>query len=144
VRWCDGEIATAPGWRDAYAQFVEGGWNALSCPVAHGGQGLPRLLSSLVEEMWNGANVAFALCPMLTRGAIDALELCGNSEQQATYLSKMVSGEWTGTMNPTEPQAGSDLASEDSIFKRPFSFPMALRTRHPTRASRSLEVAEFC
>ncbi|MBL8326974.1 MAG: acyl-CoA dehydrogenase family protein, partial [Rubrivivax sp.] len=111
ARWQDGEVATAPGWRAAYAQFVEGGWNALSCSAGHGGQGLPRLLSSLVEEMWNGANVAFALCPMLTRGAIEALELCGSAEQQAMYLPKMVSGEWTGTMNLTEPQAGSDLAA---------------------------------
>ncbi|HSV71640.1 MAG TPA: acyl-CoA dehydrogenase [Methylibium sp.] len=111
ARWQDGEVATAPGWRAAYAQFVEGGWNALSCPPGHGGQGLPRLVSALVEEMWNGANVAFALCPMLTRGAIEALELCGSAAQQAMYLPKMVSGEWTGTMNLTEPQAGSDLAA---------------------------------
>jgi alkylation response protein AidB-like acyl-CoA dehydrogenase len=111
ARWQYGEVATAPGWRDAYAQFVEGGWNALSCSTAHGGQGLPRVVSALVEEMWNGANMAFALCPMLTRGAIEALELCGSTEQQAMYLPKMVSGEWTGTMNLTEPQAGSDLAA---------------------------------
>src|SRR5690606_20605806 len=68
-------------------------------------------ISALVEEMWNGANVAFALCPMLTRGAIDVLELCGSDEQKALYLPRLVSGEWTGTMNLTEPQAGSDLSA---------------------------------
>ena len=111
ARWQDTEVFTATGWKQAYNQFVEGGWNALSCPTEHGGQGLPRLVSSLVEEMWNGANTSFALCPMLTRGAIEALELCGNDEQKATYLPKLVTGEWTGTMNLTEPQAGSDLAA---------------------------------
>ncbi len=109
--WRDGEVSTAPGWKPAYTQFADGGWNALSCHPDHGGQGLPRVLSALVEEMWNGANVAFTLCPMLTRGAIEALELCGTDTQKHTYLPKMVSGEWTGTMNLTEPQAGSDLAA---------------------------------
>ncbi|HEU0200004.1 MAG TPA: acyl-CoA dehydrogenase [Burkholderiaceae bacterium] len=111
VRWRDGDVTTAPGWRDAYAQFVAGGWNALSCDPHYGGQGLPRLLSTLVEEMWNGANVSFALCPMLTHGAIEALELRGAEMLKRTYLAKMVTGEWTGTMNLTEPQAGSDLSS---------------------------------
>ena len=107
----DGEVSTATGWRDAYRQFVDGGWNALSCDPEHGGQGVPRLVSALVEEMWNGANVSFALCPMLTRGAIEALELCGSEALKRTYLPKLVSGEWTGTMVLTEPQAGSDLAA---------------------------------
>jgi alkylation response protein AidB-like acyl-CoA dehydrogenase len=111
ARWRDGDVATAPGWRQAYAQFIEGGWNALTCDPEFGGQGLPRLVSALVEEMWNGANVAFALCPMLTRGAIEALELRGSDTLKRLYLPKMVSGEWTGTMNLTEPQAGSDLAA---------------------------------
>ena len=111
ARWDEGAVRTATGWREAYGQFSEAGWNALSCPTGHGGQGLPRLISALVEEMWNGANVAFALCPMLTRGAIEALELCGTEEQKATYLPKLISGEWTGTMNLTEPQAGSDLSA---------------------------------
>ncbi|MCG3190464.1 MAG: 3-methylmercaptopropionyl-CoA dehydrogenase [Burkholderiaceae bacterium] len=111
ARWTDGDVATAPGWSDAYARFVESGWNALSCPAEYGGQGLPRVVSALVEEMWNGANVAFALCPMLTRGAIEALELCGTPSQKAMYLPRLVSGEWTGTMNLTEPQAGSDLSA---------------------------------
>lgn len=107
----DGEVTTSPGWQSAYRQFVEGGWNALAAPVEHGGQGMPRLVSALVEEMWNGANMAFALCPMLTRGAIEALELRGSDEQKHTYLPRLVTGEWTGTMVLTEPGAGSDLAA---------------------------------
>jgi alkylation response protein AidB-like acyl-CoA dehydrogenase len=111
VRWEDTQVVTAAGWKEAYAQFVAAGWNSLSCTSEFGGQNLPRALSALVEEMWNGANMAFTLCPMLTRGAIEALELRGSHEQKSTYLPKMVSGEWTGTMNLTEPQAGSDLAA---------------------------------
>jgi acyl-CoA dehydrogenase len=111
ARWSDGAVATADGWKAAYQQFVAGGWNALSCGPEFGGQGLPRLVSALVEEMWNGANTSFALCPMLTRGAIEAIELRGTHELQQRYLPKMVDGEWTGTMNLTEPQAGSDLAA---------------------------------
>jgi alkylation response protein AidB-like acyl-CoA dehydrogenase len=111
VRWQAGQVLTAGGWKQAYERFAADGWNALSCPVEFGGQNLPRVLSALIEEMWNGANVAFALCPMLTRGAIDALELRGTVSQRDKYLPKMVSGEWTGTMNLTEPQAGSDLSA---------------------------------
>jgi acyl-CoA dehydrogenase len=111
ARLVDGEVVTATGWKDAYRQFVEGGWNALSCSPEHGGQGVPRLVSALVEEMWNSANVSFALCPMLTRGAIEALELEGSEELKRTYLPKLTSGEWTGTMVLTEPQAGSDLSA---------------------------------
>ena len=111
VRWQDGKVLTASGWKQAYERFVADGWNALSSPTEFGGQNLPRVLSALVEEMWNGANVAFALCPMLTRGASDALELRGTPAQRDMYLPKMVSGEWTGTMNLTEPQAGSDLSA---------------------------------
>jgi len=111
VRWQDGQVLTAGGWKQAYERFAADGWNALSCPLEFGGQNLPRALSALIEEMWNGANVAFALCPMLTRGAIDALELRGTEAQRELYLPRMVSGEWTGTMNLTEPQAGSDLSA---------------------------------
>jgi 3-(methylthio)propanoyl-CoA dehydrogenase len=111
VRWQEGQVHTAGGWQQAYSRFAADGWNALSCPADFGGQNLPRALSALVEEMWNGANVAFALCPMLTRGAIDALELRGSKTQREMYLPRMVSGEWTGTMNLTEPQAGSDLSA---------------------------------
>jgi 3-(methylthio)propanoyl-CoA dehydrogenase len=115
VRWSDTQVATAPGWKQAYGQYVEGGWNALACPREFGGQNLPRTLSALVEEMWNGANMAFTLCPMLTRGAIEAIHLKGSQRLKETYLPKMVSGEWTGTMNLTEPQAGSDLAAVRTV-----------------------------
>jgi alkylation response protein AidB-like acyl-CoA dehydrogenase len=111
VRWSDTEVATASGWKRAYGQFVEDGWSALACPREFGGQNLPRAVSALVEEMWNGANMAFTLCPMLTRGAIEAIHLKGSQHLKETYLPKMVSGEWSGTMNLTEPQAGSDLAA---------------------------------
>ncbi|WP_447748113.1 acyl-CoA dehydrogenase [Pseudomonas nicosulfuronedens] len=111
ARWKDGDVYTAEGWREAYGQFADNGWNALSCPPDFGGQGAPRLVSALAEEMWNAANVAFGLCPMLTRGAIEAIELRGSDELKQTWLPKLVSGEWTGTMNLTEPQAGSDLAA---------------------------------
>ncbi len=111
ARWHDGEVSTAPGWKEAYRQFTEAGWTALACDPDFGGQGLPKLLSTAVMEMWKSANMAFSLCPMLTNGAIEALMLRGNDEQKAMYLPKMVSGEWTGTMNLTEPQAGSDLAA---------------------------------
>ena len=111
AKWQDGTVHTAAGWREAYQQFVANGWNALSCEPEFGGQGLPRVVSALVEEMWNSANVSFALCPMLTRGAFEAIELRGSDELKRTYLPKMASGEWTGTMNLTEPQAGSDLAA---------------------------------
>jgi alkylation response protein AidB-like acyl-CoA dehydrogenase len=111
ARWQNGDVLTADGWREAYARFVADGWGALSCPAQFGGQNLPRALSALIEEMWNGANVAFALCPMLTRGTVDAIELRGSDPMKDTFLSKLVSGEWTGTMNLTEPQAGSDLSA---------------------------------
>jgi 3-(methylthio)propanoyl-CoA dehydrogenase len=111
ARWQDGKVLTAAGWKQAYNRFIADGWGALSCAEEIGGQNLPRVLSALTEEMWNGANMAFALCPMLTRGAIDALELRGSEALRAVYLKKMVEGTWTGTMNLTEPQAGSDLSA---------------------------------
>jgi len=111
ARLKDGEVSTPPGWREAYRQFVDGGWNALSCDPHWGGQGVPRLVSALVEEMWNGANVSFALCPMLTRGAIESLELKATEALKQAWLPKLVSGEWAGTMVLTEPQAGSDLSA---------------------------------
>ncbi len=107
----DGEVKTPEGFAGAYRQFVEGGWNGLSLPEDHGGQGLPELLGTAVHEMWNAANMSFALCPMLTAGAVEALRHHGSEAQQALYLEKLVSGEWTGTMNLTEPQAGSDLSA---------------------------------
>jgi alkylation response protein AidB-like acyl-CoA dehydrogenase len=111
ARWQEGQVLTVEGWKQAYTRFVADGWAALSCPAQFGGQNLPRVLSALIEEMWNGANIAFALCPMLTRGTVDAIELRGSQALQDTYLSKLVSGEWTGTMNLTEAQAGSDLSA---------------------------------
>jgi len=109
--WNEGNVKTATGWKDAYRQFAESGWTALACDPEYGGQGLPKLLSTSVMEMWKSANMAFSLCPMLTTGAIESLMLRGSDEQKTMYLPKMVSGEWTGTMNLTEPQAGSDLAA---------------------------------
>ncbi|CAM5181150.1 Acyl-CoA dehydrogenase OS=Castellaniella sp OX=1955812 GN=EPN31_14410 PE=3 SV=1 [Castellaniella denitrificans] len=106
-----GEVRTAPGFPDAYRRFVEGGWMALPCDPEFGGQGLPQLLGTAVGEMWKGANLAFSHVITLTHGAIDALAIAGSDELKATYLPKLVSGEWTGTMNITEPQAGSDLAA---------------------------------
>ncbi|MDX1606799.1 MAG: acyl-CoA dehydrogenase family protein, partial [Candidatus Competibacterales bacterium] len=104
-------VETSPGFPEAYRQFVEAGWNGLNGPTEHGGQGLPELLSVAAHEMWNSANLSFALCPLLTAGAIEALRQHGTPEQQRLYLSRLVSGEWTGTMNLTEPQAGSDLSA---------------------------------
>ena len=106
-----GKVRTATGFKEAYRQFSENGWNGLTKNPDHGGQGLPQLLATAIEEMWHGANMAFALCPLLTQGAIEALELCGSEALKAKFLDKMVSGVWTGTMNLTEPQAGSDLAA---------------------------------
>ena len=107
----DGTVKTPAGFRDAYWKFCENGWNGLSKSPDHGGQGLPQIVATAVEEMWHSSNMAFDLCPLLTQGAIEALELVGTEEQKARFLPKMVSGEWTGTMNLTEPQAGSDLAA---------------------------------
>ncbi|HVJ59171.1 MAG TPA: acyl-CoA dehydrogenase family protein, partial [Burkholderiaceae bacterium] len=108
--WKDGKVTTTPGFKDAFKQFGEGGWQGLQHPVDFGGQGLPKTIGAACIEMINSANVSFALCPLLTDGAIEALLTAGTPEQQQTYLPKMISGEWTGTMNLTEPQAGSDLA----------------------------------
>jgi len=106
----DGEVRTPKGFKEAYRQFVDGGWNALQFPHEFGGQGLPKLVAAPVMEMWKSANLSFSLCPLLTGGAIEALLLRGTEAQQRAYLPKMVEGAWTGTMNLTEPQAGSDLA----------------------------------
>ncbi|RCK45393.1 acyl-CoA dehydrogenase [Thalassospira profundimaris] len=111
----DGTVRTASGWKEAYAQFCEGGWQGISAPEAEGGMGLPILLGAAVAEMWQASNMAFALCPMLTAGAIEALGAHGSEDQRVLYLSRMISGEWTGTMNLTEPQAGSDLSKVRSM-----------------------------
>ena len=121
-----GDVVTAtPGFKEAYQQFVEGGWQGLQHPVDFGGQGLPKTIGAACGEMTNAANMSFALCPMLTDGAIEALLTAGSDELKQTYLPKLVSGEWTGTMNLTEPQAGSDLSlvrsraerNDDGTFK---------------------------
>ncbi len=108
--WKDGSVTTPKGFRDAYRQYVEGGWGALPFDPERGGQGLPKLVATAVEEMLTASNMSFSLCPLLTQGAIHALELCGSEELQRVFLGKMIAGAWTGTMNLTEPQAGSDLA----------------------------------
>ena len=108
--WKDGVVSTTPGFKEAYQQFAEGGWQGLQHPVDFGGQGLPKTIGAACGEIINSANLSFALCPMLTDGAIEALLTAASDELKATYLDKLVTGEWTGTMNLTEPQAGSDLS----------------------------------
>src|SRR5689334_23056505 len=111
AQWQEGfKVRTPDGFRDAYAQFREAGWTGMSIDAEHGGQGIPICVNTLVEEIWRSANHSFSLCPLLTVGAIHALEIAASAELQRAYLPKMVAGEWTGTMNLTEPQAGSDLA----------------------------------
>jgi hypothetical protein len=107
----DGVVTATPGFKEAFKQYAEAGWQGLQHPVDFGGQGLPKTIGSAVGEMQNSANLSFALCPLLTDGAIEALLTAGSPELNATYLEKLVSGQWTGTMNLTEPQAGSDLAA---------------------------------
>ncbi len=105
-----GGVTTPDGWKDAYKAFCDSGWNGLAMPVDFGGQGLPETFGIAVKEMTASANMAFSLCPMLTGGSIQAMLTCASDELKAVYLEKMITGEWTGTMNLTEPQAGSDLA----------------------------------
>lgn len=105
------EVATSKGFKKAYQQYTEGGWQGLQHPIDFGGQGLPKTIGTACNEILNSANMSFALCPLLTDGAIEALLTAGDDALKATYLEKLVSGEWSGTMNLTEPQAGSDLAA---------------------------------
>ncbi|MDA0189657.1 MAG: acyl-CoA dehydrogenase, partial [Proteobacteria bacterium] len=111
ARWHDKSVTMPKGFKEAYKLFAESGWTALQCEPEWGGQGLPKVLGAAVTEMWKSANHAFSLCPLLTTGAIEALVLSGSDKLKQTYLEKMVSGVWTGTMNLTEPNAGSDLAA---------------------------------
>jgi alkylation response protein AidB-like acyl-CoA dehydrogenase len=106
----DGRVRTPKGFREAYLKFAEGGWVSLPFEPDWGGQGLPKLVATPVDEMWTSANMSFSLCPLLTQGAVHALLLRGSPALQRTFMPRMVAGEWTGTMNLTEPQAGSDLA----------------------------------
>ncbi len=109
--WSDGKVTPPPGFAGAYQQFIDAGWNSLSGPTEFGGQGLPHIVAMAVQEMWNSANMAFCLCPMLTSGVIEALKLRGSDAQKNLFMGKLVAGEWSGTMNLTEPQAGSDLSA---------------------------------
>jgi alkylation response protein AidB-like acyl-CoA dehydrogenase len=111
AKWTPEGVRMPAEFKDAYRKFVEGGWTQLRASTEFGGQGAPTVLGTAVEELWASANLAFKLCPMLTQGAVEAIDRCGSEEQKRKFLPKMVSGEWTGTMNLTEPQAGSDLAS---------------------------------
>jgi 3-(methylthio)propanoyl-CoA dehydrogenase len=108
--WKDGAVTASPGFKEAFRQFVEGGWQGVEQPLDYDGQGLPKLIGTPCVEMLNAANLSFALCPLLTDGAIEALLTAGSEEQKQRYVPKLISGDWTGTMNLTEPQAGSDLA----------------------------------
>lgn len=107
----DGAVTTAKGFKEAYAEYRDGGWNAVPFDGEYGGQSLPWLIAFPLQEMWQGANMSFGLCPLLNQGAIEAIEHHGSDEQKEYYLEKLISGEWTGTMNLTEPQAGSDLSA---------------------------------
>jgi len=106
----NGKVKTPPGWREAYQAFAAGGWGSLSAAEEWGGQNLPSIVATVAGEIWNSANMGFGLCPLLTLGAIDAIEAQASDALKQTYLPKMVSGEWSGTMNLTEPHAGSDLS----------------------------------
>jgi 3-(methylthio)propanoyl-CoA dehydrogenase len=108
--WKDGKVTATPGFAEAFRQFAEGGWQGVQHPLDYEGQGLPKLIATACIEMLNASNLSFALCPLLTDGAIEALLTAGSEEQKQIYVPKLISGEWTGTMNLTEPQAGSDLA----------------------------------
>src|SRR5512139_2168059 len=108
--WSDGQVRTTPGFKEAFRQFAEGGWQGLQHPADFGGQGLPKTIGAACTEIGNSASLSFALCPLLTDGAIEALLTAGSDELKQLYVPKMIEGAWTGTMNLTEPQAGSDLA----------------------------------
>jgi hypothetical protein len=107
----DGTVTTAPGFRQAYQAWTAAGWNALAGPAEYGGQGLPHLVNAGCFEMWNGACLAFSVAPLLTFGGVEALAAHGSEDLKQRYLAKLVAGEWTATMNLTEPQAGSDLST---------------------------------
>ena len=109
--WKDGVVTTTPGFKEAFKQFSEGGWQGVIHPTEFGGQGFPKLIATPCAEMLHAASLSFALCPMLTDGAIEALLVAGSDDLKAKFAAKLISGEWTGTMNLTEPQAGSDLAA---------------------------------
>jgi alkylation response protein AidB-like acyl-CoA dehydrogenase len=111
AKWSADGVTMPPGFRDAYRAYVEGGWGTLAGPPEQGGQGLPLVLATVVMEDLGSANMAFSLVTMLSAGAVEALRHHGSAEMQAQWLPKLVTGEWTGTMNLTEPQAGSDVGA---------------------------------
>ncbi len=111
IKLDNGVVTTAPGWKDAYQRWSEAGWNAVSGPEQWGGQGLPLAINAACTEIWSASNIAFGLCPLLTLSAIEALEAHGSDDLKKLYLAKLISGEWTGTMLLTEPQAGSDVGA---------------------------------
>lgn len=113
-QWKDGVVTTPDGYKEAYAQYRDDGWNSVPFTPEYEGQGLPWAVAFAVQEMWHSSNLAFGLCPMLNQGAVELLEAHGDKELKDTYLPKMISGEWTGTMNLTEPSAGSDLGALSS------------------------------
>src|SRR5246127_3145843 len=106
-----GKVTTAPGWPDAYKRWTDAGWNAVSGAESFGGQGLPLAINAACTEIWSASNAAFGLCPLLTLSAIEALDAHGSAKLKQIYLFKLISGEWTGTMQLTEPQAGSDVGA---------------------------------
>jgi acyl-CoA dehydrogenase len=111
ITLADNKVTTAPGWPDAYKRWTAAGWNAVSGPEAFGGQGLPLAVNAACTEIWSASNIAFGLCPLLTLSAIEALDAHGSEALKQIYLEKLVCGEWTGTMQLTEPQAGSDVGA---------------------------------
>ncbi|TAL35929.1 MAG: acyl-CoA dehydrogenase [Alphaproteobacteria bacterium] len=114
----NGNVKTPYGFKDAYKQFADGGWTGIVCSQEHGGQGLPWSVNMAVGEMWQAANLALSLCPLLSQAAIEAIETLGTHEQKELYLPRMTSGEWTGSMHLTEPQAGTDLAAIRTVAKK--------------------------
>src|SRR5215510_11442364 len=114
----DGRVTTPPGWKQAYTNWAAAGWNGLAAPSDWGGQGLPHALNAACIEMWNSASMAFGIGPVLTMPGIDALHAYGNDKLKQEYLGKLVSGEWMGTMQLTEPQAGSDVGALRSKAQR--------------------------
>lgn len=110
VQFADGKVTTPDGWKEAYSMFIQGGWNGLPFDPDRGGQGLPWIVATAVQEIWHSSNMAFSLCTLLTQGAIEAIQAHGSEEQKDAYLNNLIHGNWSGTMNLTEPHAGSDLA----------------------------------
>ena len=110
-RLVDGKVQTPDGWKEAYDAFIKGGWNGLAMDPDYGGQGLPWLLATAVQEMWHASNMSFGLCPLLTQAAVEAILTHGSEQQKQLFVPKLVAGTWAGTMNLTEPQAGSDLSA---------------------------------